>query len=54
MIQINAFKEKEKGGGERRPQLGGQWKVPMFGGPWTEKEKHLLHLFSLSPPNVFT
>jgi hypothetical protein len=28
------FKEKEKEGGEGRSQLCGQWKVPMFGGPW--------------------
>jgi hypothetical protein len=28
MIQIHTFKEKEKEGGEGRPQLGGQWKVP--------------------------
>jgi hypothetical protein len=34
MIQICAFKEKEKEGGEGRPQLDGLWKVPMFGGPW--------------------
>jgi hypothetical protein len=34
MIQICAFKEKEKEGGERKPQLGGQWKVPMLGGQW--------------------
>jgi hypothetical protein len=27
MIQIWAFKEKKKEGGEGRPQLGGQWKV---------------------------
>jgi hypothetical protein len=30
MIQINAFKEKEKEGGEGRPQLDGLWKVPSF------------------------
>jgi hypothetical protein len=29
MIPIRPFKEKEKEGGERRSQLGGQWKVPM-------------------------
>jgi hypothetical protein len=28
------FKEKEKEGGERRFELGGQWKVPMLCGPW--------------------
>jgi hypothetical protein len=28
MIQICTFKKKEKKGGERKPQLGGQWKVP--------------------------
>jgi hypothetical protein len=28
MIQICVFKEKGKEGGEGRPQLGGQWKVP--------------------------
>jgi hypothetical protein len=26
------FEKKKKEGGERRPQLGGQWKVPMFNG----------------------
>jgi hypothetical protein len=43
MIQICAFKEKEKEGGEGRFQLDGQWKVPslvafemnpMLGGQW--------------------
>jgi hypothetical protein len=33
MIQIRSFKKKEKEGGEGRPQLGGQWKVSMLGGP---------------------
>ncbi len=28
MIEIRTFKEKEKVGGEGRPQIGGQWKVP--------------------------
>jgi hypothetical protein len=28
MIKIRTFNEKGKEGGERRPQLGGQWKVP--------------------------
>jgi hypothetical protein len=36
---IRLFKKKEKGGGEGRSQLGGQWKVPMLGGQWEEKEK---------------
>jgi hypothetical protein len=26
------FEKKEKEGGERRSQLGGPWKVPMFNG----------------------
>jgi hypothetical protein len=34
MIKIRVFKAKEKEGGEGRTQLGGQWKVPMFNGPW--------------------
>jgi hypothetical protein len=34
IIQICTFKEKEKEGGEGRPQFGGQWKVPMLSGPW--------------------
>jgi hypothetical protein len=34
MIQIGTFKEKEKEGVEGRSQLGGQWKVPMFGDQW--------------------
>jgi hypothetical protein len=50
MIQIGTFKVKEKEGGEGRLQLDGQWKVPMFGGPWKEKKKHPFHLFSLPPP----
>jgi hypothetical protein len=41
MIRICPFKEKERG--ERKSQLGGQWKekekVPMFGGQWKEKEE---------------
>jgi len=28
MIQIHVFKKKKKEGGEGRPQLGGQWRVP--------------------------
>jgi hypothetical protein len=28
MIQIHAFKKKEKKGSEGRPQFGGPWKVP--------------------------
>jgi hypothetical protein len=54
------FNEKEKEGGERRSQLGGQWKVLMvggqrkvlmFGGQWKEKEK-VKHIFTSShfPP----
>jgi hypothetical protein len=54
MIQNHTFKKKEKEIGEGKPQLGGQWKVPMFGGPWKEKEKHPFHLFSFSPPTNFT
>jgi len=54
MIQISAFKVKEKEGGEGRLQLDGQWKVPMFGGPRKEKKKHPFHLFSLPPPTNFT
>jgi len=58
---IRAFKKKEKEKGERKPQLGGLWKVPMLGGPWKvpmfgglwkEKEKYHFHLFSLSPPTI--
>jgi hypothetical protein len=33
IIPIFVFKEKEKEGREGRPQLGGQWKVPMLSGP---------------------
>jgi hypothetical protein len=32
MTWIRAFKEKEKEGGEGRPQFDGLRKVPMFGG----------------------
>jgi hypothetical protein len=39
------FKEKEKERGEGRSQLDGPWKVPMFGGQWKEKEKHLFTSF---------
>jgi hypothetical protein len=28
MIQIHAFKKKEKEEGKGKPQLGGQWRVP--------------------------
>jgi hypothetical protein len=52
MIRIHPFKKKEKEGGERRSQLGGQWKVPMFGGQWKEKEKHL-STSSHFPPKKF-
>jgi hypothetical protein len=45
MIRIRPFEEKEKEGGEERSQLGGQWKVLMFGGQWKEKEKEK-HLFT--------
>jgi hypothetical protein len=34
MIRIRPFKEKEKEGGEGKSQLNGQWKVPMFSGPY--------------------
>ncbi len=47
------FKEKEKKGNERRSQLGDQWKVPMFGGQWKEKEKHF-STFSHFPLTNFT
>jgi hypothetical protein len=33
MIEIYTFKEKRKQGGEGRPQLGGQWKVPNLMAP---------------------
>jgi len=33
-------------------KLGGQWKVLMFGVLWKEKEKHVSHLFSLSPQQI--
>jgi hypothetical protein len=29
-------------------KLGGQWSVPLFGGQWNVKEKHL-HRFPISP-----
>jgi len=54
MIQIRAFKEKEKDEGERKTQLSGQWTIPMFGGLWKEKENHPFHRISLSPPTKFT
>jgi hypothetical protein len=62
MIRTCVFQEKEKEGGEGRPQLGGQWKVPMLGGQWgnillgglrKEKEKHIFHCFSFSPSTNF-
>ncbi len=52
MIQIHPFKKKEKEGGEGRSPLGGQWKVPMFGHQWKEKEKHLF-ISSHFPFNKF-
>jgi hypothetical protein len=52
MIRICPFQEKEMEGSEGRSQLGGQWKVPLFGGLWKEKEKHLF-TSSHFPPNKF-
>ncbi len=46
MIQIRPFQEKEMEGGEKRSQFGGQWKVPLLGGPWN-------FTFSHFPPNKF-
>ncbi len=34
MIETYAFKERKKEGGERRPQLGGQWGSILFNGQW--------------------
>jgi hypothetical protein len=53
MIHVHAFKNKEKEGRKGRPQIGGLWKVPIFGGLWKKKEKHHFHLFSLCPPTNF-
>jgi hypothetical protein len=33
MNQNHPFKEKEKEGSEGKSQFGGQWKVPLLGGP---------------------
>jgi hypothetical protein len=54
MIQICTFKEKENKRIEGKPQLGGQWKVPMLGGLWKEKEKgnYAVVLFSFSPQQI--
>ncbi len=52
MIQIRAFKGKEKEGCEGRPELGGQWKVPLLGGLWKEKEKYHFHIFSFCPQQI--
>jgi hypothetical protein len=61
MIRICLFQEKEMEVGERRSQLGGQWKilllggqwkVPLLSGQWKEKEKHLF-TSSHFPPNKF-
>ncbi len=32
--------------------LGGQWKVPMPGDLWNEKEKHHFHLFHFPPKQI--
>jgi hypothetical protein len=53
MIRIHLFKAKDKEGGEGKSQLSGQWKVPMLGDQWKEKEKHLF-TFSHFPPRNFT
>jgi hypothetical protein len=53
MIRICPFKEKEKEGGEERSQLDGQWKVPMFGGQWKEKEKHLFTSSHFTPNKFY-
>jgi hypothetical protein len=54
MIWICPCKDKDKEGDEGRFQLGGQWKVLMFGGQWKEKEKGK-HIFTSShfPPTNF-
>jgi hypothetical protein len=49
MIRICPFKEREKEGGERRSQLGGQWKVSMIGAQWKKKEKEKGNTFSPLP-----
>jgi hypothetical protein len=52
MIQIRAFKEKEKEGGEGKFQLGGQWKVQClvaFG----RRMKNIIFIFFHLPPNKF-
>jgi hypothetical protein len=61
MIQIPAFKQKEKEESEGRPQLGGHWKVPMLSGPWKvpmfgglgRRRKNIIFTFSYFPPNKF-
>jgi hypothetical protein len=45
------LKEKEKEGSEGRSQPGGQWKVPMLGGQWKKKEKHLFTSSHFPPTN---
>ncbi len=61
MIQIYAFKKKEKERGEtptRWPMEGSNGRRPIegskLGGLWKEKEKHPFHLFSFSPLINFT
>jgi hypothetical protein len=54
MIEIRAFKEKEKEGGEGKPQLGGQWKVLIFGALSKVKKKHPFTSFHFLPPSNFT
>jgi hypothetical protein len=52
MIQICAFKNKEKEGGEGRPQLGGPWKVPSlvtFG----RKRRNIIFTSFHFPPHKF-
>jgi len=53
MIRICPFKEKEKEVSEGTYQLGSQWKVPMLGGQWKEKEKHLFTSPDFSPKKFY-
>jgi hypothetical protein len=53
MIQVHAFKKKEKEGGDRRPQFGGPWKVSSLVALGM-KRRNIFFIFSFSPQTNFT
>jgi hypothetical protein len=52
MIHVHAFKNKKKEGRKGRPQVGGLWKVLIFGGLWKKKEKHIFTSCHFAPQQI--